>query len=108
MHGLQKNFLGEIAFRFIEYTHCLGDFTFNKFEINVKVKVFVNPYIVPSTWHYYWYTISDIVLKNSRNVDYATYRYCDNETIEAVTRELKMGITANSKFLTGAWSTFKP
>ena len=41
MIELQKNFLMEIAFQFIEYIHCVDDFTFNKFEKNVKVKVFV-------------------------------------------------------------------
>ena len=41
MIKLQKNFLGEIAFQFIEYTHGVDDFTFNKFEMNVKAKVFV-------------------------------------------------------------------
>ena len=41
MIELQNNFLGEIAFQFIEYTHSVDDFTFNKFEMNVKVKVFV-------------------------------------------------------------------
>ena len=41
MIELQKNFFGEITFQFIEYTHCVDNFTFNKFEMKVKVKVFV-------------------------------------------------------------------
>ena len=41
MIELQKTFPGEIAFQFIEYTHCVDDFTFKKFEMNFKVKVFV-------------------------------------------------------------------
>ena len=41
MIELRKNFFGERAFQFLEYTHCVDDFTFNKFEMNVKVKAFV-------------------------------------------------------------------
>ena len=39
MIEFQWNFLGEIAFQFIEYTDSAGDFTLNKLEVCAKFTV---------------------------------------------------------------------